>query len=425
MLFKHFEENGINPTDLKVIGALALQGLNNEYVFGTDDIEDELVSALSMSIEQLVPKLGTVSEDLERALFVFGMYDRIYSLSCKNQLSGIAIDSWSATIRPLLEQSLRIPIEEERIKQGIVSISSIDDKTSQLVQSQYEVNPYPRWLTIPALMKTSIRHHLKLLFPHFVAPDFLDGPLRVLVAGCGTGRHPIEAAIFYENVEITAVDISKSSLAYAIRMARKYGVKNVTFLQGDILELAKLNKKFHVIECTGVLHHMKDPIAGWKVLTGLLEKNGLMTIGLYSKLARKKIVDVREIIKEEKLASDSKSIRKLRTRILNHEFGEFIYQNSASSDFYSVSGCRDLLFHFQEHQFTIPQIDNILHELALEFIGFEFLSFESENNNAKDLYLAQFPEDPNTTNLLLWSQFENMRPNTFRKMYNFWCQNKK
>ena len=213
MLFKHFEENGINPTDLKVIGALALQGLNNEYVFGTDDIEDELVSALSMSIEQLVPKLGTVSEDLERALFVFGMYDRIYSLSCKNQLSGIAIDSWSATIRPLLEQSLRIPIEEERIKQGIVSISSIDDKTSQLVQSQYEVNPYPRWLTIPALMKTSIRHHLKLLFPHFVAPDFLDGPLRVLVAGCGTGRHPIEAAIFYENVEITAVDISKSSLA--------------------------------------------------------------------------------------------------------------------------------------------------------------------------------------------------------------------
>ena len=77
-----------------------------------------------------------------------------------------------------------------------------------------------------------------------------------------------------------------------------------------------------------------------------------------------------------------------------------------------------------EHRFTIPQIDKILHDLALEFIGFEFLSFESANNNANNLYRAQFPEDPNMTSLALWDKFEAMRPDTFRKMYNFWCQKK-
>ena len=186
-----------------------------------------------------------------------------------------------------------------------MTIGSIEDQTSQLVQSQYEENPYPRWLSIPELKKANIKRHLKRLFPHFVAPDFLDGPIQILIAGCGTGRQPIQAAMYYDNVEITAVDISKSSLAYAIRMARKYGVKNITFMQGDILELSKLNKKFHVIECTGVLHHMKNPFSGWKVLAGLLVKKGLMTIGLYSELGRKQIVAAREIIQNENLASDS------------------------------------------------------------------------------------------------------------------------
>ena len=41
------------------------------------------------------------------------------------------------------------------------------------------------------------------------------------------------------------------------------------------------------------------------------------------------------------------------------------------SDFYSMSECRDLLFHVQEHQFTIPQIEATLQELRLEFLGFE------------------------------------------------------
>ena len=38
-------------------------------------------------------------------------------------------------------------------------------------------------------------------------------------------------------------------------------------MQADILDLAKLNKRFDIIESVGVLHHMENPMAGWKVLT--------------------------------------------------------------------------------------------------------------------------------------------------------------
>ena len=40
-------------------------------------------------------------------------------------------------------------------------------------------------------------------------------------------------------------------------------------------------------------------------------------------------------------------------------------------DFFSLSEVRDLLFHVQEHTFTIPEIKDMLSKLGLIFCGFE------------------------------------------------------
>ena len=42
-----------------------------------------------------------------------------------------------------------------------------------------------------------------------------------------------------------------------------------------------------------------------------------------------------------------------------------------SPDFYSISACRDLLFHVQEHRLTLPQIAAFPAEHRLSFLGFE------------------------------------------------------
>ena len=41
----------------------------------------------------------------------------------------------------------------------------------------------------------------------------------------------------------------------------------------------------------------------------------------------------------------------------------------AVPDFYSVSELRDLLFHVQEHRFTIPQLKEYLDTLGLSFVA--------------------------------------------------------
>tara|TARA_B100000787_G_scaffold93930_1_gene69343 strand:+ start:154 stop:381 length:228 start_codon:yes stop_codon:yes gene_type:complete len=68
------------------------------------------------------------------------------------------------------------------------------------------------------------------------------------------------------------------------------GFKNIEYMQADILDLGNLDKKFDIVESSGVLHHMDDPMAGWKVLTDCLKPAGLMNLGLYSELARPHIV---------------------------------------------------------------------------------------------------------------------------------------
>ena len=86
-----------------------------------------------------------------------------------------------------------------------------------------------------------------------------------------------------------------------------------------------------------------------------------------------------------------------------------------TSDFYSLSTLRDLLFHVQEHRFTIPQIADCLDQLGLKFCGFEsknIVSHFTHTNKARD----------NLYDLDKWQTYEEANPNAFAGMYQFWCQ---
>jgi hypothetical protein len=79
---------------------------------------------------------------------------------------------------------------------------------------------------------------------------------------------------------------------------------------------------------------------------------------------------------------------------------------------------RDLLFHVQEINFTIPRIKK-----ALENTGLRFLGFCSLKASVYQSYLEMFPDDPHMRDLDNWDQFEQKYPDTFIAMYQFWCEN--
>ncbi len=345
------------------------------------------------------------------------MYAPLYRLAAGECLLERPLDTWPEFLQPIVHDTLVRPIAEAAIRADIVSMGQITDNTSREVRDQYEESPYPCWQSVKRGRPGDIWVHLSEQFQSTIRHPFPDGPAEMLVAGCGTGRYPVSWALFDPNLKVLGLDLSKSSLAYAVRMARKLDVGNVEFLHGDLLELPCLGRGFSVIESDGVLHHMVDPFAGWRVLTDLLHPGGMMKIGLYSETARRNLVPVRDKIRGLGLRPSADDMRELRHRILLGEAEEDLSGALRFWDFYHLNELRDLLFHVMEHRFTIPQIADNLKTLGLEFVGFEF---------KKDLILRQYaehnPQDPGMTDLSCWAAFEERYPDTFSGMYQFWCQ---
>ena len=383
-----------NPETITFQTALSLQCFLNEYLYNQTDIEVEALKDLETLVER---KLTNGQQPSPTELVCLASYKPLHEYSWLHLLT-MPIELESLQRRQILE-----PEKEKQLKSTIPILQEIKDNVSCKVQEQYEQNPYPRWvnLQLPPFPKTisTITKELNLRISNLDI-DKVDTP-QILIAGCGTGEHSIATASMFKNCDVLAIDLSLSSLAYAKRKTEELGISNIEYMQADILDLKILNRKFDIIECNGVLHHMDDPMAGWKVLTDCLKIEGLMKIGLYSELARSGVVKIQNEIEKSNIESSYSAMKSFRNKIINskEEHHKWIVM---VSDFYSMSTLQDLLFHVQERRFTIPQIDASLTQLGLVFCGFE---------NKKSLY-----------DLEKWDTFEKENPRTFVTMYQFWCQ---
>jgi hypothetical protein len=104
-----------------------------------------------------------------------------------------------------------------------------------------------------------------------------------------------------------------------------------------------------------------------------LRPGGFMRLGLYSRKARQDINDARKFIAQRGYRPCAEDIRRFRQELIG--FGDDTSTRPAteSEDFFSTSACRDLLFHVQEDQLTLPEIKAFLSQNRLEFLGLELL----------------------------------------------------
>jgi SAM-dependent methyltransferase len=241
-------------------------------------------------------------------------------------------------------------------------------------------------------------------------------PPDLLIAGCGTGYQAAITALRNPGARILAIDLSRTSLAYALRRCRELGIGHVRFAQADIVKLGALPERFDLIECTGVLHHLREPFAGWRVLESLLKPGGVMKVALYSERARQGVVAARELIARHGLGADREGVRAARQLVLAEPEGSPARAVIVGKDFYSASGARDLVMHVQEHRFTTAQIGEMLRALGLELLGFEFI-----NPGVPAAYRRRFPDDAPAASLENWGRFEDEHPEVFAGMYQFWA----
>jgi tetratricopeptide (TPR) repeat protein/SAM-dependent methyltransferase len=393
--------------------AIAQQCFINEYVFAL--LPDELERARQLR-EEVVAALEAGTAVPLLSLAAVAAYFPLHSLPLAGKLLQ---GQWPAALSELLQQQVAAFEEEAQLRGTIPSLSLIEDPTSSSVQAQYEQNPYPRWTKAPhAAAQVSLDGSLHREFP-LALFSHLDttGEIDILVAGCGTGQHSIQTAQSFPGSRVLAIDLSRASLGYAKRKTQELGIKNIEYVQADILKLGTLGWTFDVIESVGTLMCLEEPMEGWKILLSLLRPRGFMRIGLYSELARGSVVAARDYIAEKGYqGARVEDIRQCRQDIMAMKDDQRMTRLLSLGDFYTTSECRDLIFHVQEQRHTIPQIKECLEELGLNFIGFSL-----EPRTARH-YGARFPEDPSRTNLDLWDVFEQENPDTFTGLYQFWVQ---
>jgi len=390
--------------------ALARQCFINEYVFFHSDEEIRQAGELR---DSLVAALAANTRVSAMRLVAVAAYFPLDTLSLADRLLEI---SWTDAVAAVLEQQIREPVVERQMRANIPCLTVIEDEVSLRVQGQYEDNPYPRWVKAePSATPENIAEYLFRKFPlSFLGrQDKYDTP-DILIAGCGTGQHSIGTARQFQGAQMLAVDLSKSSLAYARRKTCEQGLTSISYAQADLLKLGSLGRSFDVIESVGVLHHLAEPWTGWQVLLSLLRPSGFMRLGFYSEVARRNIVEIRDFIAEKNYGATDNEIRRGRQDLLNMSNNSWTALQSR--DFFSISSCRDLLFHVQEHHMTLTGIDAFLRANNLQFIGFEI------EPTAIHAYKQRFPDDRACINLAQWQIFENENPDTFCGMYQFWIQ---
>jgi Flp pilus assembly protein TadD/2-polyprenyl-3-methyl-5-hydroxy-6-metoxy-1,4-benzoquinol methylase len=402
----------VAETILNFACALAQQCFINEYVLDRDPEERERAAvlqqrlAVALAAGEDVPALMVAAAAAYFPLHALGVTPEQWRQAWRQ--------AWPHALQRLVVQQVHEPGEEQSLLLSIPVLTPIADDVSVRVRQQYEQNPYPRWNAISSLDNgLTFDQQMSVQFPMVTFARLGSSDVDILIASCGTGRHAIETARQRRGAKVLAIDLSLASLGYAMRKTRELGVANIAFAQADILQLGTLARTFDIIEAVGVLHHLRDPQEGWEALVALLRPGGFMRVGLYSALARSDVVAARAFIAARGYGDGADAIRQCRQDILRS--GDAMLRKvSQSQDFFTTSGCRDLLFHVQEQRTDIAAIKAFLAACKLAFIGFD--------TPARSAYANLFPGDTAMTDLDHWQEFEIAHPATFAGMYQFWVQ---
>lgn len=387
------EAAALGPT----VAALAIRGALSGYALtlpASDRHRDD-----SAREEELVLDLG---ERLARGGLAGSVLSTAIATYCayrmpepKHLRHGLVVGD---PVAALVEREVLRPHERRReISRALPAHTAIAEENAVLV-AQYEAQPYPAWTLEPG-------HPIDLpAAVYAVLPQGRAGVRSVLVAGCGTGQHAIAAAHSWPNAEVLAIDLSRTSLAFAIDKRPAVLAGRVRFALADLLALDDA-AQFDVIEAMGVLHHLADPPAGLAALRQRLAPGGLIGFAVYSARAREWIDPLKREYGTE--ARSDAEIRRFRAWALARGAPpELLF----SPDFYSVGGCRDAIFHDREHRYDLKQIAAMIEAAGLRLIALQ---------PPPDSHGISGPLPP-LDDLAGWAELEERHPRLFLSMYELW-----
>jgi len=244
-----------------------------------------------------------------------------------------------------------------------------EQNPADAVRDFYESHPYP------APLRDLDRHRELYRNPDrrralssLLWPTEKQRPDReILVAGCGTSQ-AATYALREPDAQLTAIDISETSLRHTRELQQKYGLRNLDLHRLAIEEVGELGRTFDQIVCTGVLHHLPDPDIGLRALRNVLRPSGAMQLMVYAAYGRAGIYMMQEYCRLLGVAASEAELRALGTTIgalsADHPIAGVARR---AKDFTYPAALADALLHPQDRAYTVPQLYAWLERCGLSF----------------------------------------------------------
>src|ERR1041385_1674620 len=192
--------------------------------------------------------------------------------------------------------------------------------------------------------------------------------LDILVAGCGT-REAAVLALHNPDSSIVGIDISEASLSHSRALKDRHGLANLALHQVSIEEVATLGKSFDFITSYGVLHHLKDPLAGLKALAAVLREDGVMFLMLYAYYGRAGIYVMQEFFRLLGLAQSKEDVDLVRHTLGKVRNDHPAKRFASTKDWQFDAGVVDLFLHPRDRPYTVAQCVELIGSAALTIQG--------------------------------------------------------
>ena len=240
------------------------------------------------------------------------------------------------------------------------------------VRSQYEALPYPPCNPQDdhqRLVQTWLEDLPMINHYCFAGRQSFQNGFRALVAGGGTGDATVFLAeqLKHTDAHIVHLDMSQASIAIAQERAKIRGLTNISWLHDSLLNLPTLGlAKFNYINCSGVLHHLADPDAGFRALLSVLADDGAIGLMLYATTGRTGVYQMQALMRLVNAPQpagiapdDARKIANTRDLLASlppfngFKLGEALHHDHKIM---GDAGVYDLLLHSQDRSYSVGEL---------------------------------------------------------------------
>jgi len=205
------------------------------------------------------------------------------------------------------------------------------------------------------------RSEFHLLWPN--KPYRTD--LEILVAGCGTWQ-AAKYAICRPTARVTGIDFSKTSIACTETLKRSHNLVNLETQPIPIEKVADLNRRFDLIVCTGVLHHLPDPDQGIRALRSVLKPGGALYLMVYAPYGRAGAYLLQDYCRKLGIGPSSQEIEDLRIALEalppEHPLMALL---RGSRDAHNSDALADVLLNPRDRSYSVPQLFDFIERNGL------------------------------------------------------------